>query len=148
MKVLALLNSDKVFKLNSIEEHFAEHEIIIDTIIYEAGQEDVCIQREEIFAAINKSDVLVFFASDKINSCLEQALVEASRLGRKIICIQESEGDVLAGGFTKFGDSLIHQVPDLLDVMLSTPSADGWTNVDSSIKEDSPFAHHKCGNKK
>ncbi|WP_084308846.1 hypothetical protein [Phytopseudomonas flavescens] len=148
MRVLALLNSDKVFKLKAIEEHFAEYQIILDIIIYKAGQEEFCIQREEIFAAIGKSEILVFFASDKINDCLKQALVEANRLGRKIICIQEDEGDVLADGFTKFGDGLVHQVSEVLDQILATPFTDGWTNVDSSIKEDGPFARHKCGNKK
>lgn len=148
MRVLALLNSDKVSKLESIEGHFAEHEIILDIIIYKAGQEDVCIQREEIFAAIRKVEVLVFFASDKINNCLEQALVEANRLGKKIICIQENESEGLPGGFTKYGDGLVHKVSELLDEILAAPSAEGWKNVDSSIKKDSPFAHHKCGNKK
>lgn len=147
MRVIALLNADKIPKLKVIEEHFSEHKITLHSIIYKDNQEETCVQREEIFAAIMASDVLVFFASDK-NECLTQAIREANRLGKKIVCIQEHEDDGLAGGFTRFGDGLVHQVSDLPNEILGTPSEDGWKNIDSSVKEDGPFARHKCGNKK
>lgn len=148
MKVLALLYSDEALKLRTIEEVFAEKRITLEMIIYKTGQEDICIQQEEIFAAIRAVEALVFFAPDKINECLNQAIREANRLGKKIICIQEDDSDVLPGGFTKFGDDLVHHVSDLSDEILDRTSLNGWTNVDSSIKEDTPFARHKCGNKK
>lgn len=147
MRVIALLNTNKISKLKTIEEHFTEHEINLDVITYQANQEETCIQREEILDAIRSSEVLVFFASDK-NACLTQAITEANRLGKKIICIQEHEDDGLTDDFINFGDGLVHQVSDLIDEVLAAPSGDGWKNVDSSAKEDGPFARHKCGNKK
>lgn len=148
MKVLVLLNSDENHLLDQVYSSLQENDIDLETFMMDPPNSAFCLKQDEILAAVQLVDVVVYFASrwNKNNVCLNVALQESARLNKKIVCISLDEHIEIGSGFEQLGDSLINSIADLPAAIAD--DAYDWRNADGSSREDRPFKRYKCGEKK
>lgn len=148
MKLIAVLNNDETYAVDAIHSVLQGENCLIEAFILESQVGSVCTQSLELFQPINNADALVFIGSRNAqnNPCINYALQEAVRLGKKIICVRLDSGVELDPVFEGLGDELVHDFSGLTQAIFG--GARGWEDEAGHGLDEKKLERFKCGNKK
>lgn len=145
MKVLLLINRNEAKYVNEVSSHIEDDNFELQIFEFTEPTHIPCKQISEINKEISDSDTIVYFATseNEKNTCLNNALIEAARLSKKIICIWLEPEAKISDIFESLGDCLLSEIAQLPEALNDT--TDKWENSDGSIIEERKLKRYKCG---
>ncbi|WP_146230404.1 hypothetical protein [Pseudomonas soli] len=145
MKVLGLFHIHENVYLDLVRDKVGAVGGDINIVQFTYPNTEFCSNLQEVIAGVEWADVVVYFYNEdnSVNTCLIGALREATRLNRKVICIQLEDG-VVGQGFEAIGDCLVNSIEGLEDALSNYGGV--WESHDGDERKVQ-LKRFKCGSK-
>ncbi len=145
MKALLLINRNEAKYVDEVLSHLENDNFELQIFEFTQPTQTPCTETSEINKEISISDAIVYFATseNEKNTCLNNALIEAARLSKKIICIWLEPEAKISDIFESLGDCLLSEIAQIPEAL--NDSTGKWENSDGVIIEARKLKRYKCG---